>query len=262
MDITALAIGLLIPLVGTSLGASTVLFSRKGMSETVTRVLAGFAAGVMIAAGVWSLLIPAMEQSADMGQLAFVPAVVGFWAGTLVLLALDRIIPHLHPTDESAEGLPSKLGKTTLMVLAITLHNIPEGMAVGVVFASLMAPGSTGITLAGAMALSIGIAIQNTPEGAIVSLPLRAAGESRGRAFTKGVASGVVEPIGAALTIAAAQFVVPILPYLLSFAAGAMTYVVVEELVPETAQGKHSNMGALSFAVGFTVMMALDVALG
>ncbi len=263
MDVQTISIGLLIPLAGTSIGAATVLFARKGMSDTVTRILAGFAGGVMIAAGVWSLLIPAMEQSTDMGQLAFVPAVVGFWLGTLVLLALDRLIPHLHVGDDEAEGMPSKLRKTTLMVLAITLHNIPEGMAVGVVFASLVMGGSSsGITVAGAMALAVGIAIQNVPEGAIISLPLRAQGQSRTKAFLSGVASGIVEPIGAAITIAASSLVVPILPYLLSFAAGAMTYVVVEELIPQTTHGRHSNVGALSFAAGFTLMMALDVALG
>ena len=202
-----------------------------------------------------------MEQSSQMGKLAFVPAVVGFWIGILFLLLLDRVIPHLHRNSEQAEGPKSQLQRTTMMLLAVTLHNIPEGMAVGVVYAGYRS-GSVPITAAGALALSLGIAIQNFPEGAIVSMPLRAEGMKKGRAFLGGVLSGVVEPIGAVLTILAAQFVIPILPYLLSFAAGAMLYVVVEELIPEMSEGKHSNIGTIFFAVGFSMMMILDVALG
>lgn len=215
----------------------------------------------MVAASIWSLLIPAIEQSAAMGTFAFFPALLGFWLGVLFLLALDHLIPHLHVGSEQAEGPKSRLARTTMMVLAVTLHNIPEGMAVGVMYAGFLA-GSTQITAANALALSIGIAIQNFPEGAIISMPLRAAGQRKGNAFLGGVLSGVVEPIGAVLTIIATQFIVPALPYLLSFAAGAMLYVVVEELIPEMSQGQHSNLGTVFFAAGFSIMMVLDVALG
>lgn len=227
----------------------------------VQRSLAGFAAGVMVAASIWSLLIPAIEQSESMGRLSFLPAFIGFWIGILFLLMLDHLIPHLHVGSEQTEGPKSNLSRTAMMVLAVTLHNIPEGMAVGVIYAGFLA-GNTPITAAGALALSIGIAIQNFPEGAIISMPLRAEGESKNRAFWGGVLSGVVEPIGAVLTILAAQLVIPVLPYLLSFAAGAMLYVVVEELIPQMSQGEHSNIGTIFFAVGFSVMMVLDVALG
>ena len=253
--------GILIPFLGTSLGAACVFFMKKTLSDMVQRALTGFAAGVMVAASVWSLLIPAMEQSAGMGKLSFVPAVAGFWIGILFLLGLDHIVPHLHVKSGQTEGPKSQLRRTTMMVLAVTLHNIPEGMAVGVVYAGYLS-GSTQITAAGALALSLGIAIQNFPEGAIISMPLRAEGMKKGKAFCGGVLSGVVEPIGAMLTILAAQLVVPALPYLLSFAAGAMLYVVVEELIPEMSQGSHSNIGTLFFAVGFSIMMMLDVALG
>ena len=253
--------GILIPFLGTSLGAACVFFMKKTLSDMVQRSLTGFAAGVMVAASVWSLLIPAMEQSAGMGKLSFVPAVAGFWIGILFLLGLDHIVPHLHVKSGQTEGPKSQLRRTTMMVLAVTLHNIPEGMAVGVVYAGYLS-GSAQITAAGALALSLGIAIQNFPEGAIISMPLRAEGMKKGKAFCGGVLSGVVEPIGAMLTILAAQLVVPALPYLLSFAAGAMLYVVVEELIPEMSQGSHSNIGTLFFAVGFSVMMMLDVALG
>ena len=253
--------GILIPFLGTSLGAACVFFMKKTLSDMVQRSLTGFAAGVMVAASVWSLLIPAMEQSAGMGKLSFVPAVAGFWIGILFLLGLDHIVPHLHVKSGQTEGPKSQLRRTTMMVLAVTLHNIPEGMAVGVVYAGYLS-GSAQITAAGALALSLGIAIQNFPEGAIISMPLRAEGMKKGKAFCGGVLSGVVEPIGAVLTILAAQLVVPALPYLLSFAAGAMLYVVVEELIPEMSQGSHSNIGTLSFAVGFSIMMMLDVALG
>ena len=253
--------GILIPFLGTSFGAACVFFMKNDMSERLSRILTGFAAGVMVAASVWSLLIPAMEQAASMGKLSFIPAVVGFWGGVLFLLLLDHVIPHLHRYSDCEEGPKSRLQKTTMMVLAVTLHNIPEGMAVGVVYAGYIA-GNVKISAAAAMALSLGIAIQNFPEGAIISMPLRAEGMKKSKAFFGGVLSGIVEPIGAILTILAAGLIIPALPYLLSFAAGAMLYVVVEELIPEMSQGKHSNLGTVFFAVGFTVMMALDVALG
>ena len=253
--------GILIPFLGTSLGAACVFFLKNTLRDGVQRALTGFAAGVMVAASVWSLLIPAMEQAADLGRLRFLPAFLGFWVGILFLLALDRIIPHLHAKSGQTEGPKSSLQRTTMMVLAVTLQNIPEGMAVGVVYAGFLS-GSTNITAAGALALSLGIAIQNFPEGAIISLPLRAEGMKKGRAFVDGVLSGVVEPIGAVLTLLAARQIVPALPYLLSFAAGAMLYVVVEELIPEMSQGEHSDIGTVFFAVGFSIMMVLDVALG
>ncbi|WP_302625220.1 ZIP family metal transporter [uncultured Eubacterium sp.] len=253
--------GLMIPFLGTSLGAACVLFMTKGLNIKVSKALTGFAAGVMVAASIWSLLIPAIEQSEGMGKLSFFPAAVGFWCGVLFLLILDRTIPHLHMNSEEAEGPHVELKKTTMLVLAVTLHNIPEGMAVGVVFAGLIT-GNADISSMGALALALGIAIQNFPEGAIISMPLKAEGVSKGKAFLYGVLSGVVEPIAAFLTILAAGFIVPALPYLLSFAAGAMIYVVVEELIPEMSEGKHSNVGTLMFSLGFTLMMILDVALG
>lgn len=254
-------LGIFIPFLGTTAGAACVFFMKKSLGDLVQRSLAGFAAGVMVAASIWSLLLPAIEQSAAMGKLSFVPAFFGFWFGVLFLLALDHLIPHLHLGSEQAEGPKSKLARTTMMVLAVTLHNIPEGMAVGVMYAGFLAENAQ-ITAASALALSIGIAIQNFPEGAIISMPLRAEGQRKGRAFLGGVLSGVVEPIGAVLTILAARLVIPVLPYLLSFAAGAMLYVVVEELIPEMSQGKHSNLATVFFAAGFSVMMVLDVALG
>lgn len=253
--------GLMIPFLGTALGSACVLFMKDRMNPMLQRALTGFAAGVMVAASIWSLLIPAMEQSEAMGKWSFIPAVAGFWLGILFLLVLDRIVPHLHMNSNKAEGPESSLQKTTMLVLAVTLHNLPEGMAVGVVYAGLLA-GNSGITATGALALSLGIAIQNFPEGAIISMPLRAEGVSKKKAFLYGALSGAVEPIGAALTILAAGLFVPVLPYLLSFAAGAMLYVVVEELIPEMSEGEHSNVGTILFAVGFAVMMALDVALG
>ncbi len=252
---------LLTPFFGTALGAACVFFLKKGLGDRVQRGLTGFASGVMVAASIWSLLIPAMEQSAGVGGWAFLPAVTGFWAGILFLLGLDHLIPHLHQRSQQAEGPRTQLQRSTMMVLAVTLHNIPEGMAVGVVYAGLLS-GEGQITMMAALALSLGIAIQNFPEGAIISMPLRAEGMSKAKAFAGGVLSGVVEPVGALLTILAAGLVVPALPYLLSFAAGAMLYVVVEELIPEMSQGEHSNVGTLAFALGFTLMMALDVALG
>lgn len=253
--------GILIPFLGTALGAACVLFMKNTLNILLQRILTGFAAGVMVAASVWSLLVPAMEQAADMGQWAFVPAVAGFWLGILFLLALDRTIPHLHQGSSEPEGPRVALKKTTMLVLAVTLHNIPEGMAVGVVFVGCLS-GDSAVTMTGALALSIGIAIQNFPEGAIISMPLKAEGMKKRTAFIYGVLSGVVEPAAALLTVLASGFIVPALPYLLSFAAGAMIYVVVEELIPEMSAGQHSNMGTVFFAFGFTVMLALDVALG
>ena len=253
--------GILIPFLGTTLGAACVFFLKKALSESLQRALTGFAAGVMVAASVWSLLIPAIEQASGMGRLSFAPAVIGFWCGILFLLLLDHVIPHLHRNCEQTEGPKTHLQRSTMLLLAVTLHNIPEGMAVGVMYAGYLS-GSTQITAAGALVLSVGIAIQNFPEGAIISTPLRAEGVGKGRAFLSGVLSGVVEPIGAVITLFAARLIVPTLPYLLSFAAGAMLYVVVEELIPEMSQGEHSNIGTVFFAVGFSIMMVLDVALG
>ncbi len=254
-------ISLFIPFLGTCLGAGCVFLSRRELSVSTKKALTGFASGVMVAASVWSLLLPAMEISAPMGRMAFLPAVVGFWVGTLFLLLLDHIIPHLHMDTEKAEGIPARLSRTTMMVLAVTLHNIPEGMAVGVMLAGL-AEGAAEVTVGGALALALGIAIQNFPEGAIISMPLYANGKNRMYAFLGGVLSGVVEPLGGILTILASSLIVPALPYFLSFAAGAMIYVVVEELIPEMSAGEHSNIGVVCFAIGFTVMMTLDTALG
>lgn len=253
--------GLMIPFAGTALGAACVFFMKKELGRNMQRVLTGFAAGVMVAASIWSLIIPALELSADKGNLSFLPSVIGFWLGILFLLLLDSVIPHLHLYAEKAEGVRSKAAKTTMMLLAVTLHNVPEGMAVGVIYAGLLSGGGK-ITAGGALALSLGIAIQNFPEGAIISLPLHAEGKSKIKAFAGGALSGAVEPLGALLTILASGLIVPAMPYFLSFAAGAMIYVVVEELIPEMSQGEHSNTGVVMFALGFTVMMALDVALG
>ena len=253
--------GLLIPFAGTTLGAACVFFMRNNLGEMVQRALTGFAAGVMVAASIWSLLLPAMEQAADMGRWSFVPAVVGFWLGIFFLLGLDRLIPHLHRGSAEAEGIKSSLGKTTMLTLAVALHNIPEGMAVGVVFAGAMMENST-VSMAGAIALAIGIAIQNFPEGAIISAPLAASGTSKGKAFACGTLSGVAEPVGAILTILVTSLVTPVLPYILAFAAGAMIYVVIEELIPESRSDEHSNVGTVGAALGFALMMLLDVALG
>lgn len=257
-----LTVGLLIPFLGTTLGAACVFFLKNELHRLVQKGLLGFASGVMVAASVWSLLIPAIDMAEPvMGKFSFVPAAVGFIFGIFFLLAMDRVIPHLHLNDDKPEGLPSQLKKTTMLVLAVTLHNIPEGMAVGVVFAGLLAE-SSGITLASAVALSLGIAIQNFPEGAIISLPLKSEGGSRKKTFLYGMASGIVEPIAAVITILLSGFITPLLPYLLAFAAGAMVYVVVEELLPEASEGEHSNISTLGFAAGFLVMMILDVTLG
>lgn len=254
------AIGILIPFLGTSLGAACVYFMKKQINELLNKVLLGFASGVMVAASVWSLIIPALDMSENMGRLAFIPAATGVAGGMVFLLILDKIIPHLHAFSDEPEGMESTLKKTTMLVLAVIIHNIPEGMAVGIVFAGVLS-GGTSVTLAGAFALSIGIAIQNFPEGAIISMPLRSEGLSKNLSFLYGVLSGIVEPIGAVLTILFSSLITPFMPYLLSFAAGAMIYVVVEELIPESSYGEHSNMGTLGFAVGFILMMILDVAL-
>ncbi|NTV79761.1 MAG: ZIP family metal transporter [Clostridiales bacterium] len=254
-------LGILIPFIGTTLGAGCVFFLKEKIKPGVQKALLGFAAGVMVAASVWSLLIPAINLSEDMGKLSFIPAAVGFAIGIGFLLLMDRLVPHLHIDTDKPEGVKTTLKKNTMLVLAVTLHNIPEGMAVGVTFAGL-AVGNPEITVAGAFALAIGIAIQNFPEGAVISLPLKGEGISKKRAFLYGMLSGVVEPVGAGITILLTSFVVPILPYLLSFAAGAMIYVVIEELIPEASEGEHSNIGTIGFAVGFLIMMMLDVALG
>ncbi|MCI8390240.1 MAG: ZIP family metal transporter [Roseburia sp.] len=254
--------GLLIPFLGTTLGSACVFFLKDELHRLVQKGLLGFASGVMVAASVWSLLIPSIDMAEPvMGTLSFVPAAVGFVAGIFFLLGMDRVIPHLHLNEEQPEGVPSHLKKTTMLVLAVTLHNIPEGMAVGVVFAGLLA-GTGGITISGAIALSVGIAIQNFPEGAIISLPLKSEGGSRKTAFLYGMASGIVEPVAAGITILLTGIVTPLLPYLLSFAAGAMIYVVIEELLPEASEGEHSNISTIGFAAGFLIMMILDVALG
>ena len=255
------AIAIFLPFLGTILGAACVFFLKDKMNRSLQRFLLGFAGGVMVAASVWSLIIPAMEQSEHLGKLAFLPSFIGVWGGFLFLLALDKLIPHLHIGSECPEGKSCNLGKSTMMVLAVALHNLPEGMAVGVVVAGWLT-GSETISFAAALVLSLGIALQNLPEGAIISMPLKSNGMSKGRAFGYGVLSGVVEPIGAIATILLAELVVPVLPYLLSFSAGAMLYVVVEELIPEMSEGEHSHIGTILFAAGFTLMMVLDVALG
>lgn len=256
MGVTILT-GLFIPFAGTTLGALCVLFMREGFQKGTTKVLSGFAAGVMIAASVWSLLIPALEQAENMGKYRVVPVVVGFVLGMVFLLFLDNVTPHIH-LDETVEGPPSGLSKSFMMILAITIHNIPEGMAVGVLYASLLAE-NTSVSQTAALALSVGIAIQNFPEGAIVSMPLHDAGMSKGKACIWGILSGAVEPAAGILTVFLARTIVPVMPYLLSFAAGAMVYVVIEELVPEMSEGEHSNKGTIAFMVGFCLMMVLDV---
>lgn len=253
--------GILIPFWGTALGSVCVLFMRKEINSLLHRALTGFAAGIMVAASIWSLLLPAIEQSAVMGCMAFVPAVVGFWSGALFLLFLDRALTHLSRNSSRMEDSGSSMQNTMMLVLAVTIHNLPEGMAVGVAYAGWIS-GNAGVSAAGAMALALGIAIQNFPEGAIISMPLRAEGISKGKACLYGVFSGIVEPVGALVTILAAGYVVPLLPYLLSFAAGTMVYVVVAELIPEMSQGAWSDAGTLLFVMGFTVMMTLDVVLG
>ena len=256
-----IAIGLLIPFLGTTLGSAMVFLMKNKMNTKVQKLLLGFASVVMIAASIWSLITPSIEMAEEQGIVSWIPAAIGFLFGIIFLLVLDSIIPHLHLNSKKPEGIKAKLKNTTMMVLAVTLHNIPEGMAVGVVFAGVLAQNTT-ITLAGAFALSIGIAIQNFPEGAIISMPLKNEGMSKPKAFLYGTLSGIVEPIGAIITILLTGIVTPILPYLLSFAAGAMIYVVVEELIPESQVGEHSNIGTIGVAIGFVIMMILDVALG
>ena len=256
-----LFLGIMIPFIGSTLGSACVFFMKKELSPLVQKVFLGFASGVMVAASVWSLLIPAMDMSGSMGKFAFIPAAVGFLGGIAFLLAMDRAVPHLHLGSEKSEGPKVALKKTTMLVLAVTLHNIPEGLSAGAVLAGAAA-GNASVTMAGALTLSLGIAIQNFPEGAIISMPLRGAGVSRRRSFVYGALSGVVEPLAAALTLLVASWISPVLPYLLAFAAGAMIYVVVEELIPEASEGEHSNTGTIAFAVGFVLMMILDVALG
>lgn len=250
-----------LPFFGTIIGSACVFFLKGQMNRNIQRALMGFAAGVMVAASIWSLIIPAMNQSSHMGKLAFLPAFIGVWGGILFLLLLDHLIPHLHLNSECPEGQPCNLGKSTMMVLAVALHNLPEGMAVGVVVAGWLT-GNESVSAAAALTLALGIAIQNLPEGAIISMPLKSNGMKQSKAFGYGVLSGVIEPIGAIITLLLANLVVPALPYLLSFSAGAMLYVVVEELIPEMSEGEHSNIGTVFFAVGFTLMMVLDVALG
>jgi len=254
-------IGILIPFIGTTLGAACVFLLKDQIRPKIQKALLGFASGVMVAASVWSLIIPAIDMSSSMKRLAFIPACTGLALGMAFLLIMDRIIPHLHMGSDEPEGIKANLKKTTMLVFAVTLHNIPEGMAVGVAFAGF-ASGDKAISFAGAIALSIGIAIQNFPEGAIISLPLKADGNGKFKAFLYGTLSGIVEPIAAFITVAFANVLTPILPYVLSFAAGAMLYVVVEELIPEASEGEHSNIGTIGFGIGFIVMMVLDVALG
>lgn len=254
-------IGLMIPFLGTTLGAACVFFLKNQIKPNVQKAFTGFAAGVMVAASVWSLLIPAMDMSDHMGKFAFIPALVGFLLGILFLLLTDSVVPHLHMGSDVPEGHKSRLGRTTMLMFAVTIHNLPEGAACGAIFAGVIS-GETSVTMAGALALSIGIALQNFPEGAIISLPLRSEGNSRMKSFLLGTLSGAVEPVGAFAAIALAGLVTPILPYMLAFAAGAMIYVVVEELIPEASAGDHSNIGTIAFAVGFALMMVLDVALG
>ncbi len=254
-------IGILIPFIGTSLGAALVFFLKDALSDNVEKALNGFASGVMVAASFFSLIIPALEESAYLGKLAFVPAVVGFWIGVLFLLVLDHLIPHFHEQSHEQEGIKTNLSRSTMITLAVTLHNIPEGMAIGIIYAGYLS-GETSISLMSALALSIGIALQNFPEGAIVSLPIKAQGTSKVKSFWYGVLSGVVEPIGAVITVLLAEMILPSLPYLLAMAAGAMIYVVVEELIPEISHDGHTSIGILTFSLGFSMMMVLDIVLG
>jgi len=252
---------IMIPFVGTTLGAGCVFFVKGKLNMRLQRIFTGFAAGVMVAASIWSLLLPSLENAAHMGKLAFLPATVGFWLGVIFLAAMDKVVPHLHVNSDTAEGPKSKFQKTTMMILALVLHNIPEGMAVGVVYAGAMMQ-EANITVTAALILSLGIAIQNFPEGAIISIPLHGEGMKKSKAFTYGMLSGLVEPLAAIVTIMVAEFVVPTLPYMLGFAAGAMIYVVVEELIPEMSEGEHSHLGTFMFMLGFSVMMIMDIVLG
>lgn len=258
---SGIILGLLLPFIGTIIGSAFVFFMRKEMPSRVQKTLLGFASGVMVAASVWSLLIPGMEMSEDMGKWAVMPAAVGFLSGIVFLLLVDYITPHLHIGNATPEGPRSKLSRTAMLTLAVTIHNLPEGMAVGVVLAGALQDNML-ISTAGALALSLGIAIQNIPEGAIISMPMRAAGNSKWKSFAMGSLSGAVEPLGGLLVVLLASFITPILPYMLAFAAGAMLYVVVEELIPEASEGEHSNLSTIGFALGFVLMMVLDVVLG
>lgn len=260
-DNVKVAIGIMIPLIGTTLGAGMVYFLKEEIKPALQKLLLGFASGVMIAASVWSLLIPGIDMAEDQGVIPWIPAAVGFLLGMGFLLLMDSLVPHIHAASDTEEGMQADLKKSTMLIFAVTLHNLPEGMAVGVVFAGLLS-GQTNITMAGAFALAIGIALQNFPEGAIISMPLLGTGMSKNRAFSYGFGSGLVEPVGAFLTLLLTQHIAPLLPYFLSFAAGAMIYVVVEELIPESQMGKHSNIGTIGVAMGFALMMILDVALG
>lgn len=253
--------GLSLPFIGTVLGAGCVFFLKKELSSFLQKSLSGFAAGVMMAASIWSLIVPAIDQSSDLGALSFVPAFVGFWFGVIFLLALDHLIPHLHIGTNEIEGPKVKVSRSIMLILAVTLHNVPEGMAVGVVYAGFIS-GNAGISSMAALALALGIAIQNFPEGAIISMPLIQEGYSKMKAFFFGIVSGIAELLGALITLLLADLIIPFMPYMLSFAAGAMVYVVVEELIPEANQGEHSNVGTIAFALGFSLMMVLDVALG
>lgn len=250
-----------IPFVGTTLGAACVFFVKGRLNLRLQRIFTGFAAGVMVAASIWSLLIPSLESAENMGKWAFIPAAAGFWLGVIFLALLDKVVPHLHMNSDAAEGPKSSLQRTTMMILALVLHNIPEGMAVGALYAGAMAEDAE-ITVAAALVLSLGIAIQNFPEGAIISIPLHGEGMKKSKAFTYGMLSGIVEPLAAVATILVAKIVVPVLPYMLGFAAGAMIYVVVEELIPEMSEGEHSHLGTFMFMIGFTAMMVMDVVLG
>ncbi|MGI5058181.1 ZIP family metal transporter [Treponema pectinovorum] len=259
--INSITPALLIPLLGTIFGSACVFFMGNSLNLKLQKALQGFASGVMVAASIWSLLLPAFDLSSSMGKLSFIPALVGFWVGIFFLLSLDHLIPHLHLGSSQAEGVKSHLKKTTMMIFAVTIHNLPEGMAVGVVYAGFLS-GNSSISAMGALSLALGIAIQNFPEGAIISMPLKTEGISRRKSFVYGTLSGVVEPLGAFLMIVASSLFLPVLPYFLAFATGAMIYVVVEELIPEMSQGVHSDIGTTMFALGFTVMMTLDVVLG
>ena len=261
MNEFSVIIGLLIPLLGTMLGSAFVFFMKDEMSARLQKTLLGFASGVMVAASVWSLLIPSMEMGADNGKWSVVPATVGFLLGIGFLLALDELTPHLHVGSDTPEGPRSRLSRTAMLALAVTIHNLPEGMAVGVVFAGAE-QGASGLSVASAVAVSLGIAIQNVPEGAIISMPMRAEGNSRWRSFLIGSLSGAVEPIGALAVLLLASLLMPVMPYMLAFAAGAMFYVVVEELIPEASSGQHSNLSTIGFAIGFVLMMVLDVVMG
>ncbi len=258
---TTIVIGLLLPLLGTMLGSAFVFFMKDEMPVRLQKSLLGFASGVMVAASVWSLLIPAMDMEASAGKWSVLPAALGFLLGIGFLLLLDELTPHLHIGSDKPEGMHSHLSKTAMLALAVTIHNLPEGMAVGVVFAGAEG-GSTPISVAGAIAVSLGIAIQNVPEGAIISMPMRAAGNTRWRSFVIGSLSGAVEPVGALLVLLLASVFMPVLPYMLAFAAGAMFYVVIEELIPEASSGQHSNLSTIGFAIGFVLMMVLDVVMG